>query len=1289
VCPARTPGVKRERVAAIRARLGRKIAGVVGLKRERRLDRDSPRSLDLMGRAVRIPLPALPTAPSHSRLMHIVRLSLLPCAALAVVLSCASAAAAVSSASEAAQIASDRIELRLDAAAAATARVAIPLASRAVRGDHLDHLGVAAVDRVAAELGGAWFEPEFRDETPPAAGSDEIDFTSFYVVHLPASVDARSAADRFRVLRETRSAETIAQLPVAAVPNDSIWGTSYWYYQASRLDMHAPEAWDITKGDTAIIVAILDTGLIPYHPDLGGTTAGSSGQLYTNWAEMNGLPGVDDDGNGFVDDVHGWDFVNFATGAGIATGEDWRDQDNDPNDFAGHGTAVAGFVGAISDNTIGVSGTAWNVRLMPLRMAWSAVCCPLGLVDMSFAAQAIRYATRMGAQIVNCSFSSANQSGLDAAVTAATHAGVTIVSAAGNNGGAHYLGDREDVIAVAATNRDDVVPSFSNTGAFVDLSAAGTSMYSTFITRGAGTDSLSYRVPAYTPYSQSLNGTSFSSPQAAGAVVLMQSQRRALGLRLLTPLGVNLRLRETTDDISAANPGLVGFYGTGRLNAYRALSDPPTSSAWRAGARSVGPTVAYSLGNGTRLAWIMNNQKLLIVDAASGDTLRLQSLPALCLGTIAGADLGAGRGLGLFMGTLNGKVLGYDAFGSVLPGWPRTGPSIFTGITGGPALGDLDGDGQPEIVCADDGGDVWAWHADGSPVAGFPFSTQPAGIGVGIALSDLDGAGGVDIIAATRDGWMHAIDGNGAELPGWPVSVGGAPVAPVIVRWGGVPVVLIAGGGQLTALRANGTPAFSHALIGTAAQDPALGDFNGDGSDEIAIATTSANQIQVIDSSGTDVPGLSWPAPLTAAPQGPPVIGHLRGGVDPDLLVMLTSGLVALSDSGTAIRGLPKPGGAGLQPTMLQLDADDGTEIAAGTGSDSSLIIYDVGPGSWSATPQPWPTPRGNFARTGSRLYAPALDATAPAGIADLTAAGIAPDSLALSWTAPGDDGVIGRAAAYEVHVSAVRPGGSPATSGLLVTGAPAPDSSGRAQSMRVGGLAPNTTWYAWVTARDEAGNVSVVSNVASALTPLGPPHVVTDVVAVTATDSSVTLKWTAPPATAGPVARYEVRAADHLLDAAGFASAPLVQWREALAAPGRAEAVTFFGLTRRTRYWFALRILDGEGQASPLSNVVSSETRPFGRLAGLMGAGIVARRQPSTRPVEFVWQSAGAPDQRISLFDLAGRRVRSLPLGSQRDGATTWDGRNDEGAIVPAGLYFARLISGSVHVQTRVVLLP
>lgn len=1063
---------------------------------------------------------------------------------------------------------------RLAAGAVATARLAAPAGARA----RLALLGVPGVDRVAAALGGVRFEPEFRGEVPPPEGSDAPDLAAFYLVHLPAGTALEDALARFAAQPEVAVADPIAVLPVSVMPNDSLWSEAWWLHQASRADIHAPEAWDVSTGDPDVIVAILDTGVLPYHPDLGGTLAGSSGHLWVNAAEQSGVAGVDDDGNGWVDDVSGWDFVNLVSGAGIPPEEDWADEDPDPNDYAGHGTFVAGFADAIPDDGIGIPGAAWNVRVMPVRMAWATNTNPLGLVDMSFAAQAIHYAWKNGAHVINASWASLITNGLDTAALAALRAGVTIVSAAGNNGQPHELALFDDVIAVAATDRFDQLAGFSNRGPWVDVSAPGAEMVGPFVAH-AGSDSLAARTPTYN--TAGLGGTSFAAPLVSGAAALVHARRRALGLKPITPTGMRLRLRETSDDIAAQNPS--GGFGAGRLRLDRALTDGPGSQALRSGATMIGAPVAVRTSAGeTRIVGAFQNQRIVMFDGQDGDTAWVATTPGAPFGQIAAADMGA-QGVCFFVGTSSGRIGGYDAKGQALPGWPVVVPEGLVQPT--PALGDLDGDGIPEIV-ASGVTQVHAWHVDGSTVAGFPVGVfspnQP------VALADLDAQGGVEIVVQTGN-YLYVIDGNGQVPAGWPVDLGaGAKQAPVVgrIRPFALPTILAVSGTLLHAFAPNGTDRWApRDMGGSATASPALADLDGDGALEIVIAT-SAPALAAFDSLGLPLASRGWPLVLPSAASGHPVVGPLRPGGRPGVTAFRGGALYAFGDSAQALPGWPRLGATGSAPSLAELDDDGATELLAGTDPRALFYIHDAGPGTWRSTGLFWPTARGDFARTGfagagAPLIIPDL---APAAVTDLRVVAAGESTVTLQWTAVGEDGTTGRPAAYAL------------------------------------------------------------------------------------------------------------RAASAPIDDAGFDAAPVQASVAASVDAGGTETAVLSGFAAGSTWWFAVKAVDRAAQRGAISNGVSATFSGGGPLAGRAGPAIAPRARPSGLPVALDWKGPGGPPsgpQRIELFDVTGRKIRVLPLGPEAEGVATWDGRTTFGDAVRPGMYFARLTSGSVHAQTRVVLLP
>jgi hypothetical protein len=203
---------------------------------------------------------------------------------------------------------------------------------------------------------------------------------------------------------------------------------------------------------------------------------------------------------------------------------------------------------------------------------------------------------------------------------------------------------------------------------------------------------------------------------------------------------------------------------------------------------------------------------------------------------------------------------------------------------------------------------------------------------------------------------------------------------------------------------------------------------------------------------------------------------------------MRAGALGAYGATGLALPSFPKPGGGGPAPTLVELDGDGQTEVVAGTGADSLLYIYDAGAATWGDTARAWLTPRGDAARTGARggPALPQADDLAPATIADLAVDSLASDAMALRWTAAGDDGMTGRAACHELHLTALRTQAASFQGGLRID-VPASDTAGTPERRVIGGLTPGTTYYASVRARDAWGNAGAPSDVLMVTLPRGP----------------------------------------------------------------------------------------------------------------------------------------------------------------------------------------------------------
>ncbi len=416
-------------------------------------------------------------------------------------------------------------------------------------------LSSAAFDRLAAQYAVTEVRQLFPHHHPPAvartqASATPVDLRLLYEVAYDAPADPAQVATAFAALPEVAYAEPRFCYEVLHVPLDP--QNSFQTYLSV---IRAFDAWEVSKGSTEVVMAIVDSGVDWDHPDMVDN-------LHLNLADP--IDGIDNDNDGYVDNYRGWDFAGATYLA--------HSPDNDPMVMGSnnkHGSHVAGIAGATTDNQIGVSGVGYRCRLLPVKAAADDdTRGPGGVGLISHGFDGIIYAADMGAAVINCSWGGTTRSkfGQDAVQYATFNRDALVVAAAGNSSNAtlFFPASYTEVLSVAATQNNDLKANFSSYNTAVDVCAPGVGIYSTFWNNAYG-------------YEQ---GTSMAAPIATAAAALVKSVFPSYsGLQLKE------QLRTTADRIDSLNPDFAGRLGAGRINLYRALTTATPS------VRTVGLTV--------------------------------------------------------------------------------------------------------------------------------------------------------------------------------------------------------------------------------------------------------------------------------------------------------------------------------------------------------------------------------------------------------------------------------------------------------------------------------------------------------------------------------------------------------------------------------------------------------------------------------------------------------------------------------------------------------------------------
>jgi thermitase len=444
-----------------------------------------------------------------------------------------------------------------------------------------------------------------------------------YIIEFPEGTNIHQVIDEYYKTNEIEYAEPdyvgTSGGNQGLTPNDQYFSRQWGLNNVGTFslspsirgaDIEMKNAWNIEQGDSKVIVAIIDTGVKLDHPDLAG-------RIWQNLRE-NPNNGIDDDRNGYIDDVHGWDFVN---------------NNNNPTDDHGHGTNVTGIIGANGNNLIGYAGVDWNCKLMILKALDNN-----NSGFFSWWAEAIYYAVDNGANVINMSLGATSYSNtLQNAVNYAINNNVTIVASMMNTNSntVNYPAGFSNVIAVGATNPNDTrsSPFFwssstgSNYGNHISVVAPGNYIYG-----------LDYE--SNTNYSRYWGGTSQAAPHVTGLVSLLLAQNPKR-----TPSQIKSIIETTAEDqVGNPNedtPGWDRYFGHGRINAFKALSLSTSSSLHNSQNRdlSIFPNpfsdqttilIDNSLTNASLTLYNVHGQVVEQMKSLSSETITLyrKSLPA-------------------------------------------------------------------------------------------------------------------------------------------------------------------------------------------------------------------------------------------------------------------------------------------------------------------------------------------------------------------------------------------------------------------------------------------------------------------------------------------------------------------------------------------------------------------------------------------------------------------------------------------------------------------------------------
>jgi len=821
----------------------------------------------------------------------------------------------------------------------------------------------------------------------------DVSNTAHERLMLPESVTADEAVSYLMSMDAVETAERNYVIQITAVPNDPSYG-QLWGMPA----IAAEAAWDLTTGSHDVLVAVSDTGVDYNHADL-------KDNVWTNPNEIAGN-GIDDDDNGYVDDVYGWD---------------WANDDNDPMDDNSHGTHCAGTVGATGDNGVGVVGVNWKVRIAALKFLSGS-----GSGSLWGGTQSILYAASIGADVLSASWgcSGCKTSYIEEAIEEFGAQGGVFVAAAGNDTNNndqrpfYPAGHTNDnLLSVAATQSSGGLAWFSNYGAeTVHVAAPGHYILSTVPGGGYGTKS----------------GTSMAAPHVSGMVAM---------LRATSPNATPQEIRKAIIESSTPDALLAGkVAANGTVHLYKFLNtlDPPPAAPTNLVGKPEGSDGVHLTWNGSddddvamyRVRWGY---------ASDVFTDRLDMPATETEVTIQGLESGTEHFFVVHAVDAGGNESGSSNEVAVTPSDFDTPPQVIDLVASTPT-----GDVVQTQLTASSGEASYYWSA-GHAVDGkldtawiSPPRATPQEEFILLSLPEAQMIHRVDVAANPAYPEFFPTDFDietSQDAANWTVVAG--------MRGGSLPMgdwhTFFFTPTQAQHVRVRILTPFEHAS---------------------GLYYTSLAEVQAYEPSDTP----NTIALTFTAPGDDPGVGHAAQYDVRYSTAELNEDNFDKAPQAT----VSAPSEAGVLEVVLV------EQLAAETTYNFALKAVDeIGNVS----------PMSNVA-VGQTQVVP------PAAIADLTLLNVGPNEATLSWTAPGDDGTVGTATAYDMRYATEPLTAATFANATVVDGLDKPKTAGGKENATVKGLNHGNVYYFGVVTVDETGATSGLSNQVAVVPQAGPDNI-------------------------------------------------------------------------------------------------------------------------------------------------------------------------------------------------------